>query len=133
MVRMTVFALAACAALAPGCSRERPDANVNAAVVARLDKEPSLQTAIVHARTEQGHVYLTGRVMSPEQRRRAEDLADDVRGVKGVTNDIEVDVATPPVTPPVPPQESPTAPPPGPMGNEPPTTTPMPDPPEGAR
>jgi BON domain len=133
MVRMTVFALAACAGLALGCSRERPDASVNAAVVAQLDKEPSLQAAIVHARTEEGHVYLSGRVTSPEQRRRAEDIADDIRGVKGVTNDIEVDVSAPPAAPPVPPQESPTAPPPGPMGNEPPITTPMPDQPEDGK
>ena len=125
MVRTTVCALATCAALALGCSRDRPDSTVNAAVVAQLDKEPSLSSTSVQARTEEGHVYLSGRVMSPEQRRRAEDIADDVRGVKGVTNDIEIDTVPP--TPATPPQANPTAPPPGPMGNEPPITTPTPD------
>jgi hypothetical protein len=119
MIRTTVCALATCAAVALGCSRDRPDTTVNAAVVAQLDKEPSLSTS-VQSRTEDGHVYLSGRVTSPEQRRRAEDIADDVRGVKGVTNDIEIVAATPP-------QASPPPPSPGPMGNEPPITTPMPD------
>jgi len=119
MYRTTVFALVTCAAVALGCNRERPDATVNAAVLAQLDKEPSLSTATVQSRTEQGHVYLTGRVMSPEQRRRAEDVADDVKGVKAVTNDIQVDVsaAPPPAPPPsMPPEETAPAP-----------TTPMPD------
>jgi BON domain-containing protein len=149
MARLTVIALAACAVLAFGCNRPRNDATLNAAVMAQIDKEPTLSTAIVHSRTEEGHVYLTGRVMTPEQRRRAEDVADDVHGVKGVTNDIEVSAATGsqnPSTQPAPsnpsapapaepaPSEqappSPSTPPPGATGNEPPSTTPMPTPPE---
>ncbi|HTO09587.1 MAG TPA: BON domain-containing protein [Myxococcota bacterium] len=139
MYRTTVLALAVCSALALGCNRQRPDSTLNAAVLAQLDKEPSLSTAIVHARTEEGHVYLTGRVNTPEQRRRAEDVADDVRGVKAVTNDIQVDVSAAPATqnpptqapPPsaVTPEANPPMPAPGPQGNEPPpVTTPTPDP-----
>ena len=97
MIRTTVFALAALTALSvTGCNRERPDSTVNAAVLAKLDQEPALTAVTVQSRTEQGHVYLTGRVATPEQRRRAEDLADDVKGVKEVTNDIQVDVSAPP-------------------------------------
>jgi BON domain-containing protein len=138
MFRTTVLALLACAAVATGCNRERPDATVNAAVLAQLDKEPALAAATVQSRTEQGHVYLTGRVTTPDQRKRAEDIADDVKGVKGVTNDIQIDVASPPPTAaPAPP----TAPPGGamtppttptpesgtPETNEAPNPTPMPD------
>lgn len=125
MFRTTVLALIACAAVATGCNRERPDATVNAAVLAQLDKEPALAAATVQARTEQGHVYLTGRVTTPDQRKRAEDIADDVKGVKGVTNDIQIDVASPPPTPqavPAPPPSGPT-----PESNEAPNPTPMPD------
>lgn len=115
MYRTTVLALLACAAVAWGCSRERPDATVNAAVLAQIDKEPTLASATVQSRTEQGHVYLTGRVTSAEQRKRAEDIADDVKGVKGVTNDIQVDVAAPPPTGSAapPPQSAPAQPPSG--------------------
>jgi len=121
MFRTTVFALLACAAVATGCNRERPDATVNAAVLAQIDKEPALSAATQQSRTEQGHVYLTGRVTTPDQRKRAEDIADDVKGVKGVTNDIQIDVASPPPTAaPAPPTTPP------PSGAMTPPTTPTP-------
>jgi hypothetical protein len=100
MIRTTALALLACTMVASGCNRERPDATVNAAIVAKLDKEPALAGGTVQARTEGGHVYLTGKVPTPEQRRRAEDLADDVKGVKEITNDIQVDIGTVPAIPP---------------------------------
>lgn len=96
MTRRITLALFACAGLALACERERPDATVNAAVLARLEREPALPPGQVAARTEEGHVILSGQVATPEQRRLAEHVAGAVGGVKGVTNEIQIDVSAPP-------------------------------------
>jgi BON domain-containing protein len=100
MIRTTAIALLACATVVLGCNRDRPDATVNAAVMAKLDREPSLAGGTVASRTEAGHVYLSGTVPTAEQRRRAQDLADDVTGVKEITNDIQVSTSAAPSAPP---------------------------------
>ncbi len=116
MMRRTAFALLACTGMALGCQREKPDSAVNAAVLARLEREPALAEGQLEVRTEDGHVILSGQVATPEQRRLAEHVADEVSGVRGITNDIQVDVSAPPPTPAprASPSESPAPPPPEP-------------------
>jgi len=98
-MRRTAFALLACTGMALGCQREKPDSAVNAAVLARLEREPALAEGQLEVRTEDGHVILSGQVATPEQRRLAEHVADEVTGVRGITNDIQVDVSAPPPMP----------------------------------
>src|SRR5258705_4269559 len=116
MMRRTAFALLACTGMALGCQREKPDSAVNAAVLARLEREPALAEGQLEVRTEGGHVILSGQVATPEQRRLAEHVADEVSGVRGITNEIQIDVSAPPPTPAprASPSESPAPPPPEP-------------------
>jgi BON domain len=99
MRRTVVLALAATAGLALACNREAPDPKLDQTVMARLAKEPALVSSDLHVRSDGNHVFLTGRVKTPDQRKIAGEVADDVYGVDRVTNDIQVDVAAPPPTP----------------------------------
>jgi len=96
MMRRATFALLACAGLALGCQREKTDSALNAEVLARLEHEPTLSTSQLAARTEQGHVVLSGEVATIDQRILAERVTDKVRGVKEVTNQIQVQPAAEP-------------------------------------
>lgn len=122
-----IWALAATAGLALACDRNAPDPKLDQTVMAQLEKEPALASAEVHVRSDGSHVFLTGRVQTPEQRRLAGEVADDVYGVDRVTNDLQVGVsAAPPITPPpekttpqaMPPEEVPPTPPGEPAPNE---------------
>lgn len=90
-VIMVSFLLASCQATTGRTAGRNVDdaaltASVNAALVA--DK-PSNFTRI-DVDTTSGVVSLTGTVESPEQRRRAEQLASRVDGVKRVVNNLQV-------------------------------------------
>ncbi len=98
MRRGILLALAATAGLALACDREVPAPDIDQTVKARLAKEPALASTDVHVRSDGSHVFLTGRVQTPAQRKIAGELADDVYGVLEVTNDIQVDVSAPPPT-----------------------------------
>jgi osmotically-inducible protein OsmY len=50
----------------------------------------SVNATDIRVQVHEGHVTLTGTVTSREQRRRAEDVADCISGVKEVTNDIRL-------------------------------------------
>jgi hypothetical protein len=89
--------LAVVAGLAAACGNpERRDAAVNEAVLAKLSSEPQLANDSVQAETKNGHVYLTGQVLNQAHRQVAEDRAQEVKGVKSVTNSIEIAVSSPP-------------------------------------
>jgi hypothetical protein len=123
MRKRIVLALAATAGMALACSRSTPDPKLDQTVTARLAKEPALASTEVHVRSEGAHVFLTGRVQTPAQRKIAGEVADDVYGVDHVTNDIQIDVGAPPPRPSramppettspetMPPEETPSAPP----------------------
>ena len=123
MRRGITFAFAATAALALACNRNPPDPKLDATVMARLAKEPALASTELHVRSDGAHVFLTGRVQTPDQRKIAGEVADDVYGVDRVTNDIQVDVSAPPPSPSraappettspetMPPEETPSSPP----------------------
>jgi hypothetical protein len=118
------IAVAAVAGMALACNAERHDAAVNQAVMAKISEDPQLARNSVNVETEHGHVTLTGEVMTEDQRQIAAQRAQEVKGVKAVTNNIQIAVSSPPPSTtapenPTPPSaESPNMPPSEP-GNEP--------------
>ncbi len=66
------------------------DASITAAVQHRLTGDRRSNFSRVEVDTEGGLVQLTGTVRSADQRQRAEDLAKQVTGVRGVTNHLRI-------------------------------------------
>ena len=130
MKRRTMLVLAATAAAALACNRSAQNPKLDQTVMARLSQEPSLAATDLHVRSDGGHVYLSGRVRTTDQRKIAGEVADDVKGVDRVTNDIQVDVASPPPASPnaAPEATPPQAMPPEEMPNDHPTGEPPPTP-----
>ncbi|HEX8569919.1 MAG TPA: BON domain-containing protein [Caulobacteraceae bacterium] len=56
----------------------------------RLTDDPFLDATDIQVMVDKGEVTLTGKVTSREDKRRAEDLADNVSGVKHVQNNLRV-------------------------------------------
>lgn len=88
-----------CLLLAVGCTLQRPDERVQkrnpdlvaqAKVKAALTAEPSLSAAAISVDCTDRVVTLGGFVETEAQRRRAAQVADDVRGVDAVINNIKV-------------------------------------------
>jgi osmotically-inducible protein OsmY len=69
----------------------RSDERIREDVSDRLTDDAWLDASEVEVRTEAGMVTLTGNVKSREDKRRAEDLAMSISGVKDVINQIHVD------------------------------------------
>lgn len=106
------FALLAGLALAPAWARadEAEDKEIGQTIAQKLSEEKKsggLKNFSLDLQVEEGTVWLSGRVASPEQQARALDLARRVKGVKQVVNDITV--TTTPATPAVAPPKQPTA------------------------
>lgn len=72
----------------------RSDARILEDVNDRLSDDSWLDASEIEARAENGEVTLTGTVRSRDDKRRAEDLAEQVSGVKHVQNNLRVQ-ATP--------------------------------------
>lgn len=66
------------------------NASMTAAVQRKLTADRLSNFARVDVESEQGIIYLSGMVHTPEQRMRAEELAKQVKGVKRVDNDLHV-------------------------------------------
>jgi osmotically-inducible protein OsmY len=80
-----MLATSACATLNP-----LEDTRIEAEVKARLVAERDANLTRLGVMSSGGTVHLTGAVESEEQKARAETLARDVRGVRGVVNGLEV-------------------------------------------
>lgn len=85
------------AALAAGCAGpERTvgetvdDSAITARVKSELLAAPEVSALNVDVTTYDGQVQLSGFVASPEERQRAEEIAENVEGVKSVANDLIV-------------------------------------------
>jgi osmotically-inducible protein OsmY len=85
-------ALAGCAATAQDRSTGRvvDDAALTAKVKASIAEEDGVSATSVNVTTYRGTVQLSGFVESEEARRRAENAARDVEGVRTVQNDLRV-------------------------------------------
>lgn len=66
------------------------DASITSKVKSRLLSDDDVSGLAVEVETYKGVVQLSGFVDSNEERRRAEELAEEVSGVRNVRNDIRV-------------------------------------------
>jgi hyperosmotically inducible protein len=85
-------ALAGCAATAQDRSTGQvvDDAALTAKVKASIAEEEGVSATSVNVTTYRGTVQLSGFVESEEAKRRAENAANDVEGVRAVRNDLRV-------------------------------------------
>lgn len=92
LVTAGLLALAACA---PIEGRETTgqyvdDATISTTIRADLVKDQALKAFDIHVETMQGTVQLSGFVATPNQKLQAEDIARNVKGVRGVQDNIIV-------------------------------------------
>jgi osmotically-inducible protein OsmY len=66
------------------------DAAITAKVKAAIFKDPELKVTRINVDTFKGQVQLSGFVASEAERRRAEEVARSVDGVKAVRNDLRL-------------------------------------------
>jgi hyperosmotically inducible protein len=66
------------------------DAAINAAVKSRILTDPLGKLGDVSVETIRGQVYLHGVVHTPDDRRRAQDLARETPGALAIVNNLEV-------------------------------------------
>jgi hypothetical protein len=69
---------------------QRSDERIRDEVCDRMTEDPMLDASEIEVEVRQGEVTLCGSVMSRDQKRRAEDVAERVGGVKDVTNQLRV-------------------------------------------
>lgn len=75
-------------------SYSRDDDRVRDDVNDRLVDDPFLDASHIEVSVERGHVTLSGAVTARPDKRRAQDLADDVSGVKQVHNNLRIEGAS---------------------------------------
>jgi len=66
------------------------DATVTSRVKTAIYKEPTLKVSQIKVETMKGEVQLSGFVNSSAEKSRAGEVAKDVKGVKSVSNDLQV-------------------------------------------
>jgi hypothetical protein len=69
---------------------QRSDDRIREDVCDRMTDDPILDASEIEIDVRQGEVMLTGSVTSREQKRRAEDIAERVGGVRDVANQLRV-------------------------------------------
>lgn len=67
------------------------DATITTEIKARLTADKASNLTRVSVTTTRGTVALNGVVETPAQRTRAEQLASQVKGVKGIINNLQVE------------------------------------------
>jgi osmotically-inducible protein OsmY len=93
---MTALVLAGCSAMTGGDGTTRStgeavdDVGIGAKIKADLAADPDLSALKINVDTTQGVVRLKGEVKSMALRRKAEDLARKVKGVKSVDNQLVI-------------------------------------------
>ena len=91
-----VSGLVACqATTGKSASQNLSDASITAAVQGKLTADKVSNFTRVDVDTERGTVMLSGVVQTPEQKRRAEELAKQVDGVRRVQNNLQTQTAQP--------------------------------------
>lgn len=69
---------------------QRPDDRIRDEICDCMTEDPMLDASEIEVEVRQGEVTLCGSVMSRDQKRRAEDVAERISGVRGVTNQLRV-------------------------------------------
>ncbi len=69
---------------------QRTDDQIKTAIEEILTDDPWLDASGIQVSVQQGIAQLTGTVTSRQAKRRAEDLADEVRGVRDVQNTLVI-------------------------------------------
>ena len=69
---------------------QRSDERIREEVSDRMTDDDSLDASDITVQVRQGEVTLAGSVTSRDQKRRAEDMAESISGVREVTNNIRV-------------------------------------------
>ena len=72
------------------CEARRTDQAISEDFARLAKAEPDLRSADVRAITEDGRVTLRGFVNTEHARESAEDLAEEIAGVKDVKNEVQV-------------------------------------------
>jgi hyperosmotically inducible protein len=86
-----IFMLGGCQAMTGRTAGQSiDDSNTTAAVKAKLGQDKLSTLTRIDVDTNDGVVALNGTVESADQRARAEQLAREVRGVKRVVNNLQV-------------------------------------------
>jgi hyperosmotically inducible protein len=88
---LVALSLSGCAATTGKTAGENvDDATVTSAVKSQLVMDKAANLTRVDVDTNQGIVYLNGTIEPSEQKQRAEDLAERVKGVTKVVNNLQV-------------------------------------------
>lgn len=105
MKAFTTIALAGLAfctvPLLDSCSSNQPikeqfsDAGITTKIKSKFAADPDVSVFNISVETEEGIVYLTGRVKEERQKEEAEELARNTEGVRSVVNHIQVGDRTP--------------------------------------
>ena len=90
MVGLVASAVAACAGAPTRTGEYIDDTLITSKVKAKFVESSDVSAAAVNVETFKGTVQLSGFVNSEDERRRAEELARGVQGVKLVKNDIRL-------------------------------------------
>ena len=69
---------------------KRSDDRIREELCDRMTDDPVLDASEIEVEVTEGEVTLSGSVMSRDQKRRAEDIAETIGGVKDVTNQLRV-------------------------------------------
>ncbi|WP_395704122.1 BON domain-containing protein [Aquabacterium sp.] len=85
----TLSAALGCALLSSACSSTPTQASLGETVDAFVD-DKAVSALNIQVETFKGNVQLSGFANSGDERRRAEELASAVKGVKSVKNDIRL-------------------------------------------
>ena len=84
-----VATLASCRTTQPA-SEQVSDSWITAKIKSKYVADSDISAFNISVTTEEGVVYLIGRVSEPENKQEAEAIARDTEGVKSVVNHIEV-------------------------------------------
>lgn len=93
---MTAMLLAACGAMNDGAGPTRTagqavdDATIGTKLKAALAADPELSALKINVDTTQGNVRLRGEVKTITLRRKAEDIARKIEGVRSVDNQLVI-------------------------------------------
>ncbi len=77
---------------------QRADDRIRDEICDCMTDDAVLDASEIEVAVVQGEVTLTGSVSSRDQKRRAEDVAERISGVRDVTNQLRVMASSPPVT-----------------------------------